>query len=238
MNLPHLITAGIGRLRRPAFDARAAVELARFGLPFFPATRYALAPSALLTVLNDVVANDRRTILELGSGYSSVYIAKALADNAAEDHGPVDDRAVITVDAHAGWLQQVTRKAAAAGVAGRVQCVHAPMTPIGKMATGGADWYDLAAIKSALNGRTIDLLLVDGPVASEKKIQFARAPAVPMLKSLLSPSCSIFLDDIHRASHAKIARQWGGELGVEFTFHHARGGFAHAVRGEGFDPIM
>ncbi len=228
--LPHMITAGIGRLRRPGFDARAAVELARFGLPFFPATRYALAPSALLTVLNDIVINRRQMVLELGSGYSSVYIAKAL---------PADG-VVVTVDAHEGWLAQVKEKAAAAGVADKVMPVHAPTTPVVMTSVPGGEgtWYDLDAIKNAIGERMIDLLLVDGPVASEKTVRYAREPAVPLLKDFLSPSCAVFLDDIHRPSHAQIAKRWGAALGVTFVCHHARGGFAYAARGDGFDPVI
>ncbi|MEL7491441.1 MAG: class I SAM-dependent methyltransferase [Pseudomonadota bacterium] len=230
-HLLHMIKAGVGRLRRPAFDARAAVELTRFGLPFFPATRYALAPSALLTVLNDVIVNKRRTILELGSGYSSIYIAKAL-ESAAPDGG-----VVITVDAHAGWLDQVVEKARAAGVADRVRAVHAPLAPIPGDADG-AYWYDMAPIIEALAGASIDLMLVDGPVASGKAVAYARAPAVPMLKDRLSADCAVYLDDIHRPSHAEIAKQWSETLGLAFEHHHARGGFAYAARGESFDPII
>lgn len=220
-----MAAAGLGRLRRPAFDARATTELARFGLPFFPATRYALAPSALLTILNDVIINNRRAVLELGSGYSSVYIAKALGE-----HGRV-----VTVDADAGWLDQVMDSADRAGVAGRITAVHAPPRVNGSDAR---PWYDAEKILATIDDAPIDLLLVDGPVASSKATARARAPAVPLLKGRLAGRCSIYLDDIHRPSHAAIARDWGGELGLRFAFHHARGGYALAMRGDGFDPVM
>ncbi len=228
INALHMVKAGIGRLRRPAFDARASVEIAKFGLPFFPATRYALAPSALLAVLNDVAINDRRTIVELGAGYSSVYIGALLRAQSREG------AAVISVDAHAGWLSQVEASARRAGCADVITPVHAPMAPFGD----AGEWYDLAPILGALGDRKIDLLLVDGPVASGGANPFARAPAIPALKDRLNDRCAIFLDDAHRPSHAKIARNWGETLGLTFTEHHARGGFAHAVRGDAFDPII
>lgn len=224
----HMLNAGLGRLRRPAFDARAAVELSRLGLPFFPATRYALSPSALLAVLNDVAINDRRTILELGSGYSSVYIA-ALLKRRASDVG-----VVITVDAHEGWLSQVRACAQEAGCEGVMRTVHAPLAPF----RDGDEWYDLASIVDALGGSKIDLLLVDGPIASGGANPNARAPAIPALKDHLAERCAIFLDDVHRPSHAKIAKRWGDYLGLAFTEHHARGGFAYAARGGSFDPII
>jgi len=225
----HLVKAGLGRLRRPAFDARASVELTRFNLPFFPASRYALAPSALLTVLNDVTANQRRTILELGSGYSSVYIAKALQ---MQD---VDDGVVITVDAHEEWLAKVIDKAREAGVSDHIRAVHAPLIDLPE---GDGVWYDQNAIRTALAGRDIELLLVDGPVASSNEQRFARRPAVPMLKDALAARCAIYLDDVHRTSHGEIAEGWGQALDLSFSEHHARGGFAYAVRGDAFDPIM
>lgn len=224
----HIIKAGIGRLRRPAFDARAAVELARFGLPFFPATRYALAPSALLTVVNDVMINGRRTIVELGSGYSSVYLARAL-----DLIGAADGR-IFTVDADPDWLNLVIDRAAAAGVGDRITPVLATI----RRQEGLGDWYDREAIMEALGARSIDLLLVDGPVASGPQRQEARAPAAQALKNALGARCAIYLDDVHRPSHARIAARWGELLGLHFTEHHARGGFAYAARGDAFDPII
>ena len=59
-----------------------------------------------------------------------------------------------------------------------------------------------------------------------------------MLKDALNDRCAIFLDDIHRPSHAGIANDWSEELSLRFSVHHARGGFAYAARGVAFDPII
>lgn len=225
MTLLHLLTAGVGRLRRPAFDARAAVELARLGLPFFPVSRYALAPSALLAVVNDVILNTRVNVLELGSGYSTICIAKALDET---------DGAITTVDADAGWLDKVVVRARKAGVADRIRPIHAPLKPL----ANSGEWYDVEPIRAACVDRKIDLLLVDGPVASGGADPRARAPAARALADLLAPDFSIFLDDIHRPSHAAIAREWGELLKLAFTLVHARGGYAYAARGRAFDPII
>ena len=220
-----MATAGIGRLRRPAFDARASVELAKLGLPFFPPTRFALAPSALLTVVNDILLNRRAVAVELGAGVSSLYMAHALARH---------DGKMVSVDADADWLALVKEMAHEAGVADRIVTVHAPLKPM----HDGVAWYDMDAIKGALGGAQIDLLLVDGPVASGKERNRARAPAGPALAPILAPRCAVFLDDIHRPSHARIAREWESVLDLRFSLHHARGGFAYGVRGGGFDPII
>lgn len=221
----HLLAAGVGRLRRPAFDARASVELSRLGLPFFPVSRYALAPSAALVLVNEVLLNNRRSILELGSGYSTLCLAKAAERT---------DGHVVTVDSEESWLDQVTAAAAAAGLGQRITPVHSPLRP---HASGGA-WYDCGLIRRALAGRRVDLLLVDGPVASGGADPRARAPAVPELEDLLEDRCALFLDDIHRRSHAEIAREWGRRLRIPFTLVHARGGFGYGVRGAAFDPII
>ncbi|MBI1364512.1 MAG: hypothetical protein GC153_00960 [Alphaproteobacteria bacterium] len=221
----HHVAAVFGRLRRPAFDARAAVELLRFELPFFPPTRYTLAASALLTVLNDILINKRRLVVELGSGFSTAYIAKALGETGGS---------LISVESNAEWLDHVSAHARRCGVADRITPVHAPLKP---HETGG-DWYATDILAAALEGREIDLLLVDGPVASSRAKRRARAPAVPELSRYLAPRCAVFLDDLHRFSHVQIAREWGAILGVKFSIVHARGGFAYAARGAGFDPIL
>ncbi|HXI85884.1 MAG TPA: class I SAM-dependent methyltransferase, partial [Parvularculaceae bacterium] len=151
----HLVAAGVGRLRRPGFDARAAVELTRFNLPFFPPTRYTLAASALLTVINDIIINKRQRVLELGSGFSTAYIAKALDET---------DGTLISVESNSAWLDHVRAYARCCGVADRLTAIHAPLSP----RKGGLDWYDAEILHAELKGKEIDLLLVDGPVASSR----------------------------------------------------------------------
>lgn len=225
MSVLHLIAAGVGRLRRPAFDARAAVELARLNAPFFPASRFALAPSALLTLVNDIVQNRRQVVLELGSGASTLHIAKALT---------LTGGMAITVDSDRAWLDKVMATAREAGLAERLSPVFAPLQD----GADGEAWYDPKPIFAAIGDRKVDLLLVDGPPAHDRTRAYARRPAAAHLKDRLAPNVSIYLDDIHRPSHAKIAREWGRLLGMEFTFVHARGGFAYAARGQTYDPIL
>ena len=221
----HMIKAGFGRLRRPAFDARAETALARLGVPFFPQSRFALAPSATLAVVNEILINRRRKVLELGAGLSSLYIARALEETGG---------ALVSVDSDPDWLDFVTGRAEKAGLAGRITPVAAPLRADGAY----PGWYDVETVLGALGDGGVDLLLVDGPPASARARREARAPAVPVLKEKLAPACAVFLDDIHRPSHARIAARWGVELGVTFTEHHARGGFAYAARGPAYDPII
>lgn len=221
----HRIVAGIGRLRRPGFDARAAVELAKFGLPFFPPSRFALAASTLLALVNDVMINRRRLALELGAGASTLYLAKALKAQGGR---------LISVESDKTWLDHVVAATEAAGLSDVVTPVLAPLTPH----ASGSDWYDLGALKAATAPKSIDLLLVDGPPSGKGKPSRARAPAIPELADRLADRCAVFFDDIHRPAHARIAEEWSTRLGVRFAPHFARGGFAYARRGDGFDPVM
>ena len=45
---------------------------------FIPFTAWSLSPSILLHILNDIIINDRKSLIEFGSGASTFYIAKLL----------------------------------------------------------------------------------------------------------------------------------------------------------------
>lgn len=214
--------------RRQRFDVRAAVELSRLGLPFTPWPGSALAPSALLTIINDLVINRRRTVVELGAGISTVYLAKILQQRGGR---------LISIEHDADWAGIVRQMIATAEVSESVQLVHAPLEDSQSRMNDTA-WYSEQVVARSLEGHRIDALIVDGPPAYLPGQHLARLPALPMLKDYLSERCAIFLDDIIRPGEQAIAKKWSELLGIRFAKHYSTCGLAVACRGQAFHSLL
>src|SRR5918997_1250059 len=160
-------------------DILAMHVLAPLSTSYLPWTISAMRPSALVAVLNEIALNGRRSIVELGAGISTWYIARLLRQ-----------------------------------VGGHLTTVE------------DDDWYDRGKIYEALDGRRIDLLIVDGPPAFSTDRAHARYPAVPVLAPLLAEDHAVVLDDIDRTGEQEIVDVWERDFGITFERRVMDGGIA------------
>ena len=139
-----------------------------------------------------------RVILELGAGTSSVLVALSVKHL---NYGHVKH---IAIDHDARYLLLAQDLAQANGVA---DCIDFQLCPLAKRKADGFEWY--TGVRELIaDGTTIDILVVDGPPATGKGQEKVREFALPELYDLLSPTCTIFLDDTNREGEASIATAW------------------------------
>lgn len=207
-----------------AADARAATELSRLQLGFQPWTAAALRPAAMLQILNDIIINQRRSVVELGAGLSTLHIARVLAEHGGH---------LISIEDDADWLALVTAMLEKAGLSAQVTLVHAPLVRC-RQALDGLDWYDVAAVEAGLAGAAIDLLLIDGPKAFDTPRRHARYPAYPVLGPALAPRSALALDDAGREGERHVMASWRRLPGFDFEVHGIASGMQMATRGPAF----
>lgn len=197
--------------------------------PYLPWGSGAMRPAGLVTVCNDIVLNGRRRVVELGSGISTVLLARLLCQRS-----PVDGFRLAAVEHDARWAQWVTEQLDREGTGSDVVVVHAPLAPHPR-AEPGLSWYDDAALieglHTALQGDPIDLLLVDGPPAYAAGQGLARYPALPVLGNLLAPGATVLLDDAERPGEQEVLRRWEHETGHDFDRRVDQVGMAVATIG-------
>lgn len=223
-SLPAKVRARFDEMLLTSRDAVAMSALAPLSGPFLPMTGYSMRPSGILTLVNDVVINRRRSIVELGPGLSTIYLARMLRSLGDGGH-------ITSFDHDAGWLTVLQRQLALESLGEFVTLVHAPLKP-GDWGMGPSDWYDTTVVREG-TPQSIDLLVVDGPIASIHARRFARLPGVPVLRDRLADSATVFLDDINRAGEKAIAARWSQLLEVSFEFRPAAGRCALARLGKG-----
>ena len=195
-------------------DDAAWFALAALSGPYLPWGSGAMRPAGLVAVCNDIVLNDRRRVVELGSGVSTVLLARLLTQ-AVRGGDPVGGCGARRPMGALGRRPAGPRghRCTTSWSSTRRCCPHA-----GRRA--GLAWYDEAAVgaglDAALGGDLIDLLLVDGPPAFAAGHGLARYPALPVLRDRLAPGATVVLDDVERPGEQEVLRRWEREFGLVF----------------------
>jgi predicted O-methyltransferase YrrM len=180
---------------------RALIELAA-GLgaraPLPPMTDWAVAPDLGRLLVETVLDLRPATVVECGSGTSTVLIAYALER--------LGSGRVVALEHDPAQVERTERLLDRHGLQRWATVRHAPLVP---HAVGDATfrWYDLAAVPLA---DRVDLLFVDGPPGGVQPL--ARYPAVPLLRNRLGPGAVVLLDDAGRADERAVAERWAAEL--------------------------
>ena len=188
-----------------AHDAKAMQALAALSGPFLPWTTFSMRPPAILAVVSDIAIHQRRTIVECGSGNSTIYAARLLAQRGSERH-------ITTIEHDAEWEKGTSSQLERDGLAVLMTVVHAPLVK---------GWYDRSAIPQIAD---IDLLVVDGPPAQSADTRMARQPALAVFHPALTGDATVILDDARRRGERKVLQQWSSAFGPRFVTK--RGGYA------------
>ena len=174
----------------------------------------AMHPAGIIAIGREIIAHGRRRIVELGSGISTVLLARLL-------HGtrPDGDWRLAAVEHDAVWVGRVTEELEHERIGNRITVVHAPLVPH-PLALDDLLWYEgaevIAGLDGALDGEPIDLLVVDGPPAYAPGSGLARYPALPVLRTRMAPDGTVVLDDVDRPGEQDVLRRWERETGVAF----------------------
>jgi predicted O-methyltransferase YrrM len=150
----------------------------------------------VLELVETLVADGRTTVVECGSGLSTVTIARALRD--------LTTGHVHALEHDSQWAATTRRALEEQGLAEFATVIDAPLVD---------GWYDPAALDH-LPAQGIKLLLVDGPPAGEPETERSRYPALPALAGRLAPTAAILLDDADREGERWTLQRWLAELPI------------------------
>lgn len=190
-------------------DSIAVSRLPDLGIGYIPWSSFALRPSTISALLNEVTLNRSNVVIECGIGISTMYLLNPRMGL---------DVKLVGIDDSADWIEMVRDRLKSMGVPDdRYRLVNAGL--VGKsVADGGTGvWYDESAIapvvEEFLGSDGCSLLSVDGPQGSVGPL--ARYPALPRLRKFLADDYCVFLDDIGRDDEQAIAAKWCDEFDLE-----------------------
>lgn len=181
-----------------AYDNLALQMLKTYDFGYLPWTAAAMRPAALCVILNEIIINQRRTIVEFGCGISTLYIAATL-----REHGG----SLCSFEHDAGWAEMVSGQLRRHKLQDFAVVIH---SPLGASSLEGVDskWYDEATVAAALSDKKVDGVVVDGPPASSPSLKLARYPAIPVIQPFLSEEFFVYLDDMAREGETEVFRRW------------------------------
>jgi hypothetical protein len=139
---------------------------------------------------------DRETILELGSGVSTFYLAKLIKDRGFGT--------LISVEHDLDFYNSLKQKLVNLKLDKYCTLLHCPLIDHA-LDDEVYPWYDIKNV-AVLSQRKIDVMFVDGPPGHLREC--SRYPALPIMKEFLSNDSLIFLDDAKRSDERKIAEKW------------------------------
>ena len=218
-----------------AEDLAALQALSALPGGYLPWTIFAMRPAALAAVLDEVALARPRCILELGSGLSTVFLARLLRQQRRSD------AVVISVDDAPPWVEQVRDHLERERLTDLVELVSAPRAPWSAPDRDAPRpspperavravlrrparppkplpdrWYAREPIREAIGSRTVDFMLVDGP---KGRRTISRYPALPEMLAHLHEDATVVLDDASRAGEREVVERWSRSTDFTFVTH-------------------
>ena len=163
---------------------------------YIPFTEYSLSPYTIAHILNDIIINDRKTIVEFGSGTSSIYISKLIKSNNLDAY-------LYSIDHDKNWQELLNVRYL--NDSKQVVFVHAPLVETKNGVLESQKWYDEIILKEVIqSNKKVDLIIVDGPPGDVS--DFARYPAINFIINNLSDTGAVLIDDTHREYEIRIVK--------------------------------
>src|SRR3954454_2746330 len=134
-------------------DVLAMQALAPLSSGYLPWSQAAMRPSGLVAVLNDIVINNRSSVVECGGGVSTFYIARLLKSRGGH---------IYSIENDETWANLLQKSLDDEGLHEQATVVYAPLAKT-QYSWDGAQWYDEKKLAPIIAGPKVDLLLVDGP---------------------------------------------------------------------------
>lgn len=204
------LTSQSGRINRDLADVYHQFEaieqllpLLKLSAPLPPSRGWAASPDFLLTLAHITRKLKPRLTVELGSGTSTLVLAKSGA------------KKIVSLDHSIQYGEETRAMLASHGVRGVDIRIHELVTY-----PSGYKWY---AQSTLIGLARIDLLVIDGPPSATNPD--ARYPALEHLIPLLSSKATIILDDADREEERKLADAIAKALPnhVLTIYHHEKG---------------
>lgn len=170
----------------------------RPGRPLPPMSGWAASPAVLLELCLTVMERRPSTVVELGSGTSTVVLGRSLQALGERGH-------LHSFDHDPRWAERTAALVRDHHLEDVVTIHVCPLGPVDVapmgLRGGPARWYQGATIPSG-----IGLAFIDGPPSGTGA--HARFPALPLLADDLADGALVVLDDADRDDEREIVSEW------------------------------
>ncbi|MDB4409749.1 class I SAM-dependent methyltransferase [Gammaproteobacteria bacterium] len=189
----------LSRLENGITETQGLVQLSGLNQPYpLPfGGSWVLTPDAAAVLAREIAIRRPNTIVELGSGVSTLMVGRIL-QQMGSGH-------LISLDHDPDWAAETRRHIIASGLQDYVEVIDAPLS---RQHFDGKDfdWYQIPDQLRQLE--QIDMLTVDGPPQTLDSTVLSRYPALPAFSAQLSSQAVIYIDDAKRTTEKEMVHQW------------------------------
>lgn len=150
---------------------------------------WSISPASLYWLYKEIGQGPTTSILEFGSGLSTVVAAKALQGKSHSN--------ITSIESDIEHLKRVAWVLDQLGLSENVNLVHAPITK-----EQGISWYNRKIVNDALSNNIFDFAIIDGPPTSTGLN--ARTPAANMIKKHVRLGGQVLIDDVDRRDESEL----------------------------------
>jgi hypothetical protein len=177
-------------------------------------TAWSMRPAVLVSIINEIALKKRQRVVELGSGTSTIILARALQRSGGT---------LLSIEHDEEWAVYIAGLIRAEGLGDVATVERVDLAPYTEAHPAEAsdwkvpdEWYQSSVLRSVVPS-DVDLLVVDGPPAGRQEDVLVRHPAVPVLGDRLAKDFTLLLDDADRPAERETVARWEIELRVEFA---------------------
>lgn len=164
-----------------------------------PTRRWAASPDVLLDLVSWVLTHRPRTVVECGSGASTLWLGYAL-----EQVG--EGGRVVALEHEKRFGDAVMAQLREHGLEEQATVRVSPLQPV-ELGGESFEWYDVNSLRDV---ERCELVFVDGPPGEIAPL--ARYPALPLLGDRMPPGACIVLDDADRPEEQQVLDRWAKEF--------------------------
>lgn len=163
---------------------------------YLPLTDWATGPEFLCHISNEICINNRRNIIEFGSGVTTIVLARLAKINSI-------NLTITTIDQSKEWQNIVKQIAVRDCVDQYIKFVLNPIKP--------GVYGDITETQQRIfsEKEKFDCAIIDGPASGH---DFTRLESMPIIKDYLCDSFAIFFHDTDRNEEKQLAEEWAKRL--------------------------
>lgn len=166
---------------------------------------WSIGESGFAAIVQELEALAPKSIVEFGSGNSTIRLAKAFPD-----------ATILSIESDAGYRLATAKLVEKHGLAStRVRVEHRPLA-FQRHALGIYQSYSVGAFPAV-----VDAVLIDGPPHWTKR---GREACLYQVMPCLRVGGRVFLDDYERAGEQRIVRNWSAAYPNVFAVHTVEAG--------------
>lgn len=167
-----------------------------------PSTQgWAAAPTTMQALVRTVLERSPSTVVECGSGSSSVWLGYALQRSG--------QGRCVSLEHDAAYAEATRALLRSHGLEDVVEVRLAPLTTV-RVGDESYLWYDPAALADL---HDVGVVFVDGPPGGVGPL--ARFPALPLLEDHCADDAVFLLDDTSRPEESMVHDRWTAEHGAQ-----------------------